>query len=138
MNLTQKDKEKLLLLIARFTRKGLPDECWLWTGKYGGKYPRVWLSKKKGFSVDKNLYIHRLLYYLRTEQWVPEIDHTCRHTWCVNGKHHKEVTHLENMANRGARKRCNAGHEYDKVGFTMMKFPNGRSGRICNECRKAS
>lgn len=137
MQLNDEDKRLVALVIARYTKKGTSDECWLWTGKYGGKYPRIWLSKKKGYSIDKNIYIHRLLFYLRYGYWTPEIDHKCRHTWCVNEAHHRKTTHIENMQNRDARKRCNAGHLYEKVGFTMMRFPNGRSGRICNECRRS-
>lgn len=105
--------------------------CWMWMNSltangYG-------CARENGATV----YAHRLSYELFVGP-IPsglQIDHLCRHRWCVNPDHMEPVTQQRNLA-RGfsppainARKdRCSSGHDYTR---------DSRGYRVCQTCQLA-
>lgn len=83
--------------------------------------------------------VHRLTYTLVIGA-IPagrELDHTCRHRWCVNPYHLEPVTCRENLlrgntiAAANARKtHCKRGHEFTPEN-TMIRQGNKRACRTC-------
>jgi len=118
--------------------------CWIWvshksTGGYGTFY--VWkTAENKGGS--------KLAHRWAFENWVSpipkglEIDHICKIRNCVNPKHLRIVSHLENMhasntlASLNSNKtHCPNGHKYEAPNILWDK--NSRKCKICVYSRMA-
>lgn len=137
----------LLADLARLSRRidsADPDGCWRWGGYHNEDgYARTKIRTRPDSTARdwKTVLLHRALY----EEVVGaiavgmEIDHLCRHRWCVNPSHLEPVTHTENVL-RGdgwggvnARKtHCKRGHEFVDGSFYRMR----RGGRRCQACRR--
>ena len=92
----------------KYSGKAGEDECWKWTGtKNRGGYGVIgiqWMPKQKVVSA------HRLSYIIANGE-IPDglsILHSCDCITCVNPKHLRAGTQLENMRDRSSRGRCNA------------------------------
>ena len=109
--------------------------CWRWLGTIDRDgYGRVTLDYKQHL-------VHRVFYtmYCGAIHRTKEIDHRCRHRWCVNPAHLRAVTRRQNQENSDRtftalnvrRKRCRKGHPLDGV------RKNGkRSSRYCKTCNR--
>lgn len=79
--------------------------CWDWIGKrhYAG-YPHITV-RIPGRRSPVNRKAHRVAYETLKGPIAPgmEIDHICRNRCCINPDHLREVTPVENCANRGGR-----------------------------------
>lgn len=65
-----------------------------------------------------------------------EVDHICRNTSCVNPKHLRVVTHLENMKNVRSRTKnthCIKGHEFSSENTRTYSYKTGTM-RVCKAC----
>lgn len=85
--------ERFLAKVDPLDPPSTPGDCWRWMGHRGrSDYPR--------FTVDGRSWLaHRWIYIQRVGP-IPEgleLDHLCRHPWCVNPDHLEPVTHQENM-----------------------------------------
>jgi hypothetical protein len=117
----------------RFLRHIEPDgDCWRWTGTTAGTNQRRPTFRPGSRKQDRKVYAF-LWAYEHEVGPIPdglELDHLCRHYWCVNPAHGEPVTHAENM--RRARLRvCRAGlHD--------LTDPANRnpSVRGCYACKK--
>lgn len=104
--------------------------CWRWTGGFYsngyGKLQRAGLSSSLA---------HRIVYSLLVGP-VPDgldLDHLCRHRWCVRPSHLEPVTHKVNLL-RGhqARTKCRNGHDITEPGAVK---PGTRQCVICWRAR---
>lgn len=109
--------------------------CWKWGGYLNTSgYGTISIS-------SRDVLVHRFLYELVIGP-IPEgmqIDHLCRHRWCVNPYHMEPVTPRENtmrgisFSAQNARKtHCPQGHPYDETNTIHY----GRR-RYCRTCRDA-
>lgn len=117
----------------------LPDGCWRWTGyidtktgcgrMYGGNYQTV--------------NVHTVM-YTQIVGPVPEgleLDHLCRHRWCVNPDHLEAVTHAVNLARGHAPTsllhqsgKCKNGHTISPENTCFRKGTNDVV--YCKVCRR--
>lgn len=125
--------EKRLLL--RVWPRG---DCWEWRGG----------TDRNGYGVFDymayhNLYVHRMVYELAKGPIPPglQIDHICRHPWCVKPSHLEAVPQRLNIirgigfAGRNVRKtHCPRGHEYT-LANTITDRPGSRKCRSCKNAR---
>lgn len=120
----------------RFWLKVYPrGDCWEWRGaKYRNGYGHVTL----GFGSTGPA--HRLAYELAKGPIGPvlEIDHLCRHRWCVRPSHLEAVTTSingrrgEGFCGHAARKtQCKHGHPFNDAN-TYRRIDRGT--RICRAC----
>jgi hypothetical protein len=115
----------------------------MWMGTLNEKgYARM------GFGGQKKRFVHRLSYEEYTGRKIdkPEIDHLCRHPWCVNPSHLEPVTRSENqkrspLNRRGVRKFqfCRRGHSLTADNVYRMKNGKDEDGcqlfdRVCRIC----
>lgn len=90
--------------------------CWMWMGTLSPSgYGKMSIGTRRPNA-------HRVVYAAyngRDMADVGELDHLCRHPWCVNPEHMEEVSHAENMRRarhpkswRGmhAQQVCDRGH----------------------------
>lgn len=109
--------------------------CWYWAGNTNRVYGIIQHKKRA-------ILAHRYAYE-RFVGPIPaglEIDHMCRNVLCVNPRHLRAVTRLENMRAipmevraRGQRKpTCAKGHPYTEQSTMWVG-----SERVCRICRNA-
>ena len=129
--------------LTRFMQKvdatGGPDACHLWTGQ-------MWGSKRKYgafYFEGRTVGAHRWAYENHTGEKIPEgmeILHQCDNPPCVNPRHLRVGTHLENM--REVRERgngpkprglthCPQGHEYTEANTYIYD-----GYKSCRTCRR--
>lgn len=115
-------------------------DCWEWRGPIS----------VHGYGVfndtSNNLYAHRMAYEM-AKGTIPanmEIDHLCRHRWCVRPSHLEAVSHSENLlrgvspsAHFAGRDSCKHGHPFDEMN-TYLPTRGGRSCRACARIRDAA
>ncbi len=128
--------------LARFLAKTqiLPGHggCWRWIGAINAKgYGNFLLDATRKNRVYAAA--HRVAYeHWRGEITEPQLDHLCRHRWCVNPWHLEPVTNREN-AQRGQRGRlvteCVNGHAYDEENTGWHSRPTG-DRRYCKRCAR--
>jgi hypothetical protein len=113
-------------------------DCWEWRGARNPKgYGRF------GPAEGENVQAHRFAYDLAKGLIPPgmEIDHICRHRWCVRPSHLELVKHRVNLlrgdtivAQKAAKTRCTNGHPYDDRN-TYRRRDGTRDCRDCNRDR---
>lgn len=103
-----------------------PDECWPWIASLDSKgYGQIYIGGKKnlmGHSVSMMLHGFELP---EGKEW----DHICKNTKCVNPKHLRAVTHLENcttysdspLAKHKRKTECPQGHPYSPENTAIYK-----------------
>jgi len=108
-------------------------DCWEWRGsRRADGYGIVTLLKTSHR-------VHRLTYEIAKGS-IPvglEIDHLCRHRWCVRPSHLEVVTHHEN-ALRGDRHTkifCPRGHRFTPETTYVKSTTGHRECRICIQLR---
>lgn len=77
-------------------------DCWEWTGSRDpAGYGRFSIMGNSGINLDL---AHRVAYELAKGPLGPvlEVDHRCRHRWCVRPSHLEAVTLQENRIRRSA------------------------------------
>jgi hypothetical protein len=116
------------------------NDCWRWIG---GMFEETGYGK---FYVDRYPhYAHRWV-YRRLVGTIPEsleLDHLCRHRWCVNPAHLQPVTHRVNVIRGDAaqsnkrraaeRTHCRSGHELTPENT----YHNPGGYRACRICLRA-
>lgn len=120
----------------RFQFKVWPrGDCWEWRGA---------IKKKTGygsFAVDgtKRIEAHRAS-YLIAKGPIPqglEIDHICRHRWCVRPSHLEAVSHKENLRRgdtNAEKPTCKRGHPFNDA--NTYHVHGRRWCRVCDRERK--
>lgn len=111
--------------------------CWLWQGaKSAGGYGVIGIFYKTEPA-------HRISYILNGGKINPGLclDHICRVRHCVNPKHIRQITLIENVmignsnAAQNARKtHCKHGHEFTQENTYLLKRPGKPDGRHCKKC----
>ena len=125
---------------AKVDKRG-PDECWPWKGAIDPVtgYARFWDG-------DRLTSGHRFSYALQVGPLPPgrdpQLDHLCRHRWCVNSAHLELVTQTENIrrgdaprvngARNAAKTHCPHGHPYSPENTLVS---SGK--RRCRTCMRA-
>jgi hypothetical protein len=110
--------------------------CWMWVGSLTGCHGKLNYSQL-GF-MGRKIATHRASYELFVGR-IPEgmeVDHLCRHPWCINPAHLEAVTPMENWrrssnpaAVNNRRPTCIRGHEYSGL--------DHKGNRKCAVCRRA-
>lgn len=115
-----------------------PDGCWEWSGARNNLgYGQLTIG------VRTREYAHRYSYRLHKGP-IPEgleLDHLCRHPWCVNPEHLEAVTHAENIRRghfkRSGKTHCPSGHPYSGPNLSVRHRGDGRQFRMCRTCENA-
>lgn len=124
---------------ARFwmkVRVAPADACWEWlAGRMSFGYGRFRLGQATRSA-------HRISYLL-SRGAVPEgyqLDHLCRHPWCVNPSHLQPVTARENTLRSTSISALNAVKTHCKNGhpFTEPNTYRHRGVRYCRACNRAA
>jgi hypothetical protein len=114
----------------------LPNGCWEWTGFLDNAgYARVQASSRDA----EVLYVHRLMFehYCGPIPEGCEIDHLCRHRWCVNPIHLDAVPHTVNAMRGGSLYlygTCEQGHALNRTNTYWRKDRPGLWN--CRQCRR--
>lgn len=107
-------------------QKGEPDECWIWVGgRFRRGYGSFWVGKKnRSASV-----ISFLLHGGRLTARKPFVLHSCHNPPCVNPRHLRSGTHLQNMADRAEAGEIRRLYATGKFSTRKLaaKFPVGKS-----------
>lgn len=113
--------------------------CWLWTaGLFSEGYGQFWFDGKPRKA-------HRWAWEQEhgpmPDGLVP--DHLCRRRECVRPSHQEPVTEMENLRRgeglpaRNARKeQCDHGHPLTGDNLLELSGKNGRTWRVCRECKR--
>ena len=121
---------------ARVDKTG--GECWTWLGAhFRSGYTRV---KYQGHDTVAHLIAYELTYGSVPDGL--ELDHLCRHRWCVNPAHLEPVPHAVNQARipggltvvNATKAACNRGHSLS--GDNLFVRRDGR--RRCRTCERAT
>lgn len=110
-----------------------PDKCWLVTAQPAARYPKLWV-------VDGPLERHRVMFYLATGTLPEVVMHTCDTPRCINPRHLKAGTHVENAADmyakaRGRFKRGTCARGHDLSAGSEHLYVNPTTGkRQCRTC----
>ncbi|MBL8753665.1 MAG: HNH endonuclease [Planctomycetes bacterium] len=128
--------------IERFAAKVSPcpiTGCMWWMGtvdRHGyGKF----------FSRGRTWKAHRFAIVASGRDLVPDldVDHICRHRWCVNPAHLEQVTRRENSmrgmgvgALNAAKTSCPNGHVYNEANTYLMVGRYGGNRRCCRACNR--
>jgi hypothetical protein len=121
-------------LQLRTYRRG---DCWEWRGaKVTDGYGTIYVDGKSEMT-------HRLAYMVAKGS-IPrgyQIDHLCRHRWCVRPSHLEAVTCRENLLRgdttvaKSKRTHCANDHEFS--GENIYVKPDGRREcRVCQQKRR--
>lgn len=113
-------------------------DCWEWRGsrnENGYGLFTLWAGK-----VSTTLKAHRFAYIMAKGDIPPgyEIDHICRHPWCVRPSHLEAVTPEENWKRswNSVKRFCKRGHPLTPEN-TYVGNPTYRNTfRLCRACRK--
>jgi hypothetical protein len=111
------------------------DDCWIWQG-----------AKKKSGHSTMTINVHRFVYEMLVGP-VPEhlwLDHFhCDNPSCLNPKHLRPVTPLENTlrgngpaAIHASTTHCPKGHPYDEENTYVYIDKKGFPHRLCRICRR--
>jgi len=116
--------------------------CWEWTasrGRWGHGIFQVLTPHGKRF-----VGAHRMSYELSRTERIPDglqIDHLCKHPWCVNPDHLEAVSQHENWkrsdspsALASRRRVCHRGHPLSGDNIKIYDIHPNR--RVCQECVK--
>lgn len=113
--------------------------CWIWMGTIAPNGYSMMSVRGVRFRTRG---AHTISYVLHGGKLEPgtELDHRCRHTWCVNPAHLEQVTPLVNKLRsdsawaRNARKtHCPSGHAL--AGANLYVY---RGMRHCKTCRRGA
>lgn len=107
--------------------------CWIWKGATAQGYGVMGNGTHRGL-----VKAHRVSFEMHIGP-IPkglEIDHICRHRFCVNPAHLRAVTHVENMQNgsKSLQTMCVNGHKLDKKNTAFLHAPGRASFRRCRKC----
>ena len=140
IDLTERNRA---LFFARVDKRG-PDECWPWTGAINRQgYGKV-------SSHGRWLRAPRVAWYLAHGEQPPAfVCHSCDNPLCCNPAHLWIGTSLDNnrdavakgrniAAKRKAQTHCKRGHEYTAENTLLVLSSDGRMGRTCKICKRAS
>jgi hypothetical protein len=140
----------------RFWKKvirGLPDECWLWTGskrgtspyQYGCVWDGTYRLTYRSQLVPRQIGAHRYAYQLLVGE-IPgghEVCHRCDITLCVNPRHLFIGTHSDNMKDMVRKGRAdNTGERNGRAKLTAKQVAyirnqaTGRYGEISSFARQ--
>lgn len=118
--------------MAKVNQKNRINSCWHWIGAKGSNgYGQMQMGERKQQA-------HRIAYELFVGP-IPKdltIDHICRVKECVNPKHLRPMTMLENVMDgcKNLKKtHCPKGHEYDEA--NTIRY---RTFRYCRACKQAN
>lgn len=123
---------------SRLALTANPDRCWKWLGGCNGNgYGRTTLNGRIVPATHAAFYY----YHGRTVRQGMVLRHTCDNPPCCNPRHLIEGTHLENMADKMARRRhhyatataCKNGHLFTEKN-TIRRGPDQRHRR-CRTCK---
>lgn len=109
----------------RRDRKG----CWIWQGYINNRGYGAYTFRGVSYKA------HRLSFMIFKGEIKPglELDHICRVRACINPKHLRAVTRIENMLNSDStnivKTHCPNGHSYDRRKKSGI-------GRFCGECKR--
>jgi hypothetical protein len=125
-------------IMARMRRKTIitPKGCWEWQGYKSEKgYGRMYID-------GKTRTMHRVAWKIANGEDPGDylVRHTCDNSSCWNPEHLLLGTHLENMADRGARGRhhnqgkthCSQGHPFNE----SNTYTDKKGWRRCRVCRR--
>ncbi len=106
-------------------------DCWKWIGATGSNgYGQIWVK-------DHKEQAHRVAYFLFVGPITKEtIDHTCRNKDCVNPRHLRQMSMLDNVIDgcKNLQKtHCPKGHLYD--GDNLIKWKTFRYCRTCKQTK---
>jgi hypothetical protein len=132
-----KTPRDILALRDRFVSIEPNTGCWLWMkGISDGRYGRVQCNRRQ-------MTAHRV-FYEAVHGPIAEglqIDHLCRHTWCVNPAHLEAVTPRVNtlrstsiQARLARQTHCKRGHPLS--GDNLYSWPKEPHVRQCRECAR--
>lgn len=114
----------------------VPGPCWIWTGCRSNGYGR------KAYPDSNTIWqVHRLTYTLLVGdiEGGLQIDHLCLQKPCCNPAHLEPVTAQENTLRFKALKtHCLKGHPFSGSNLIVHTKPNGRTMRVCRECKLAA
>lgn len=128
----------IAVLATRFWSKvKQTDDCWEWLG---ARQPsgHGWF---RGHHLGYNA--HRVAYQLERGP-IPEgleLDHLCRHPWCVRPSHLEPVSHTENVRRGLAaqpREVCLKGHPLVEGNIIRAGTSRGKPARRCRTCYHAT
>ena len=117
----------------------LPNDCWEWTAV---RNPLGYGQFRVGPTMQQ---AHRYAYQFfveplpRFKHGTDELNHTCRHRWCVNPEHLEQVTHRTNVligvgptAVNAKKTHCVHGHEFTPDNTMIKRAGGGRNCRACS------
>lgn len=121
-------------LVARSDRSAGPDECWPWRGEIDDDgYGKLTIRKQRYMA-------HRLSYQIYVGPITEEtIDHKCKNTRCINPRHLRPLSRVDNTmdgtgwgATNARKTHCIHGHE-----FTPENTRRTKEGyRTCIACSR--
>jgi hypothetical protein len=113
---------------TKYARLG-PDDCWPWNARRGGRGEYGSFRIFEGHK-ERKVPAHRLAWVLVHGPIDPStlyVLHRCDNPECVNTGHMFLGTHLDNMADRDAKKRAARGEASGRASFTNQQVEAIRS-----------
>ena len=138
-------------LIERFEEKvDRSGDCHIWTAARKGKgnkaYGQIGYTPKGGKTL--NLIASRLAFKIAYGMFDERLDvlHRCGNPPCVNPEHlylgdakqnAKDMVEMGRFKNQNTQKtHCSKGHEFTEENTKIATRKNGKTYRVCRECRK--